>query len=230
LPIEKKLLIIKTVSHSLEILHKLGIVHGDLKLNNILIKRNDHGYYTTKLIDFDDSYFEFQPPSSRDEVVGDPFYYSPELEDYILNKHESIGSDLSCKSDIFALGIIFCQYLTGRPPGGVPPDKYPSHIVNNGGEISITNSVELPIELTNLVNSMLLKKANDRPSISEIFTLLKNISSKYVTSHSHSIVKDSASEPKTSTDKIKPAAKNAFERNVIKMNDRLIISMGFKKK
>jgi len=229
LPIQKRLLIIKTVSHSLEILHKLCIVHGDLKLNNILIKKTDGGYYTSKLIDFDDSYFEFQPPSIRDEVVGDPVYYSPELENYILDKNDSIGSDLSCKSDIFALGIIFCQYLTGLLPVGVAVDKYPSHIVNNGGVISIANSIELPNELIGLVNSMLLKNAKDRPSISEIFTLLKSISSIHDISHIHGVIKDSAVDTIKNSDKINPLTKNVFERNVIKMNDRLTISMGFKK-
>src|SRR3954470_12225163 len=46
-----KLVLLKTVAHSLRILHDLDIVHSDLKPSNVLIKKTDFGY-TTKLIDF----------------------------------------------------------------------------------------------------------------------------------------------------------------------------------
>jgi serine/threonine protein kinase len=50
-----QLVLLKTVAHSLKILHDLEIVHSDLKPSNVLIKRTELGY-TTKLIDFDSSY------------------------------------------------------------------------------------------------------------------------------------------------------------------------------
>ena len=49
-----KLVLLKTVAHSLRILHDLDIVHSDLKPSNVLIKRTEFGY-NTKLIDFDSS-------------------------------------------------------------------------------------------------------------------------------------------------------------------------------
>ncbi len=228
LPLIKKLLILKTVSHSLEILHKLGIVHGDLKLTNILIKKTEGDFYTSKLIDFDDSYFEGQPPEIRDEVVGDPVYYSPELENYILNKNDSVGSDLLCKSDIFALGIIFCQYLTGELPMGVPKDKYPSNIVNNGAKIQITNSSEFPPELINIVNSMLSKTPNDRPSVSEVFNTLKKIATTYKVSMYDDVMIERTADPIAVSEKKASTHGKTPEKNFIR-RDKLTISMGFKK-
>lgn len=226
LPLSKKLLILKTISHSLDILHKLSIVHGDLKPNNILIKNTDEGLFTSKLIDFDNSYFEGKPPSIRDEVVGDPVYYSPELEDYILKEEEENGSTLSCKSDIFALGIIFCQYLTGLFPKGVSFDRYASNVVNNDTIIEIDNNSELPSELIELVNTMLLKSSEDRPKISEVFLALKKLGQK------HSITHEPLSDSISSIDehvKHYPIKKKYPEKNTVIFSPKLKMNMGYKK-
>ena len=76
-----QLVLLKTVAHSLKILHDLDIVHSDLKPSNVLIKRTELGY-TTKLIDFDSSYVVGNPPPPE-EIVGTMNYYSPELVSYI---------------------------------------------------------------------------------------------------------------------------------------------------
>ena len=61
LPFQDQLVLLKTVAHSLRILHDRGIVHGDLKPSNVLVKRTELGY-TTKLIDFDSAYLAGEPP------------------------------------------------------------------------------------------------------------------------------------------------------------------------
>ena len=76
-----QLVLLKTVAHSLKILHDLSIVHSDLKPSNVLIKRTELGY-TTKLIDFDSSYIVGTPPPPED-IVGTMTHYSPELVRYI---------------------------------------------------------------------------------------------------------------------------------------------------
>ena len=68
-----QLVLLKTVAHSLKILHDLDIVHSDLKPSNVLIKRTELGY-TTKLIDFDGSYVVGKPPPPE-EIVGTMNYY-----------------------------------------------------------------------------------------------------------------------------------------------------------
>jgi serine/threonine protein kinase len=60
LDFSSQLVLLKTVAHSLKILHDLHIVHSDLKPSNVLIKRTELGY-TTKLIDFDSSYLVGNP-------------------------------------------------------------------------------------------------------------------------------------------------------------------------
>lgn len=228
LELGKRLLILKTISHSLQILHKLGIVHGDLKPNNILIKANDKGYYTSKLIDFDNCYFEGQPPIIREEVVGDPVYYSPELENYVLNKKSTPGSKLRCKSDIFALGVIFSQYLTGKLPSGVSVENYASNVVNNGGNIKIADEMKLlPVNLKSLINSMMRKTPRGRPSIDIVFNVLKEISSSYKISEDESFKHEILDSPKA-LDEITVVRTGVPKKNIIKTG-RLSISMGWKK-
>jgi serine/threonine protein kinase len=64
LDVAAQLVLMKTVAHSLKILHDLHIVHSDLKPSNVMIKRTELGY-TTKLIDFDSSYIVGQPAAAR---------------------------------------------------------------------------------------------------------------------------------------------------------------------
>lgn len=167
---ENKLLILKTVSHSLRVLHSANIVHGDLKPDNILIKKTETGNFTTKLIDFDNSYFNGEPPAQT-EVVGDMVYYSPELGDYL--KDECTKPELlTVKSDIFSLGLIFHQYFTGAlPEFDVDKFNYAYVAVNNGEKLKFHDG--LSEKMCSLLDIMLAKDTADRPSINTVFNSLK---------------------------------------------------------
>ena len=173
LPLDKILLIAKSAVHSIKILHGLKIVHGDLKPDNLPIKEAMKGY-VVKLIDFDDSYFEGNPPADRENLVGTPEYYSPEQAAYIMDEDEEIeGNTLTCKSDIFTLGIIFCEYFTGEKP--ILPSGYRNTwtCINDGHSISFCKKIHPQVET--LIQKMLLKNSEERPTISEVFNALKEI-------------------------------------------------------
>lgn len=170
LPFKTKLVLLKTITHSLKILHDLKIVHGDLKPDNILIKKTATGNYTTKLIDFDDSYFDKEPPDNE-SIVGSPEYYSPELQLYVKEK---VGKgSMTTKSDIFTLGIIFTEYLNGKRPSF--DEKYNSlaQSVADGNitSVRIKDDMEFP-GLSELINGMLSFEYDKRPDINEVFNRL----------------------------------------------------------
>lgn len=171
---ERKLLIMRVVAHSLSILHKIGIVHGDLKPANILIKISDTGTYTSKLIDFDDSYFEREPPQDAELVIGDPAYYSPELLDYILTNDPAKRAGITTKSDIFALGLIFAEYWTGDLPE-YNASKYNScaTAVLHGDKLSLSKH-SLPSEVGSLLTKMFEYDPLNRPSASAVLSWLKS--------------------------------------------------------
>jgi eukaryotic-like serine/threonine-protein kinase len=164
-----QLVLMKTVSHSLKILHDLEIVHSDLKPSNVLIKRTELGY-TTKLIDFDSSYIAGRPPPPE-EIVGTINYYSPELLGYIQEAGVT-PAELGLPSDVFALGLIYTEYLTGAPP---PFDagRYhePAVAVRSGEQLRIPRE-GIPPELADLVDQMLAPDPAQRPSIGHIHARL----------------------------------------------------------
>lgn len=174
LPINSILLIAKSAAHSIGILHKEKIVHGDLKPDNLLIKKKSDAVYITKLIDFDDSYFESRPPEDKDNLVGTPEYYSPEQASYIMDEDDEVeGSVLTCKSDIFSLGIIFTEYFTGSKP--IINGEYTSiwNCVQNDGALSFKGTLVPDVE--RLLRRMLSLRPADRPTINEVLSALKNV-------------------------------------------------------
>ena len=63
LPEADKIRICKALLHCMEGLHHAGIVHADVKLDNVLFRKLPSGKITGKVIDFDNSFWEAQPPS-----------------------------------------------------------------------------------------------------------------------------------------------------------------------
>jgi len=167
-----QLVLMKSVAHSLKILHDLRIVHGDLKPSNILLKRTELGV-TTKLIDFDSAYIAGNPPPFE-EIVGTINYYSPELLGYI----QDVGvpaSELGVASDIFALGLIYTEFLTGAAP---PFDTARYHeaavAVRTGEKLQIPRTGVVPA-LADLVDDMLLASPAQRPTIAQVHATLMSI-------------------------------------------------------
>ena len=179
----KKLLI--TATGALKTVHSHNIVHSDLKLKNILLVKNSHGGYSAKLIDFDNSYIIGNLP---DEPGGDIFYYSPELallSQYSddLEERAPYEADMTTKSDIFSLGLIFHFYLTGEhvkyadlPPNLIKLQEKgkslsPTVVLLNGGKLVVSNKIKEPA-LKALVESMLKLKHEDRPDATEVYKTL----------------------------------------------------------
>lgn len=173
LPAESIITIARSVCQSVSILHDVKIVHGDLKPDNILIKETSRNLYAGKLIDFDDSYFSEEPPAERENIVGTPEYYSPELAAYIMDEDDEIkGTTLTLASDVFALGVVFCEYFTGAKP--ITGTSLPTwSAIVKGNPISFSKPIKPEIET--LLRSMLSLRADDRPTIRKVQTELREI-------------------------------------------------------
>lgn len=165
-----RLVLLKTVAHSLKILHDLRIVHSDLKPSNVLVKRTELGY-TTKLIDFDSSYIAGNPPPPE-EIVGTMNYYSPELVRYIQGS--AAPGELTEASDIFALGLIYAEYLTGAMPPFDPAHHEPAIAVLHGQPLKL-GSRRAPTSVTDLIERMLLPNPAARPSVAQVHSTLMSL-------------------------------------------------------
>ena len=176
LPSENKLSITKTAAHCVKTLHKLHIAHGDLKPNNILINKTEKGDLVAKLIDFDDSFFEGEISENPEEVVGDFVYYSPELIRYIKEGGDELRDKVSCRSDIFALGIIYYQYLSGRFPSfNRSKYQYLAASVLAGKRPGLSRLRLRNKRLLLLISDMLSINPGDRPSATEILDELRGV-------------------------------------------------------
>ena len=113
LPLKYKIFLIRSICSGLFYVHSEGIVHGDLKCDNILlsndkkVKIGDYLFPIPKLADFGLGQF-----GNNNFAGGTPGFIAPE----ILK-----GSGLTFKTDIFALGMLMFEILSGLRP--IPAEK-----------------------------------------------------------------------------------------------------------
>lgn len=115
----------KSVAGGYRILHGCGVVHGDGKLTNMLLRRNSAGNYVFSLIDFDGAFSVDDVP--EDKIVATQDYFSPEMGIFSVTEVDKRDKTMiTPKHDIFCMGLIFHQLLTG---GKMPiPDRLPPHL------------------------------------------------------------------------------------------------------
>jgi serine/threonine protein kinase len=113
LPAEDAVKIVRQVLRGLAAAHNAGIVHRDLKPDNIFILKEKAGVRDyVKIIDFGISKFAEQGASSRmtrtGALMGTPHYMAPE--------QATGSSEIDRRTDIYAVGIILYEAVTGRVP------------------------------------------------------------------------------------------------------------------
>lgn len=167
LPEEEKYFLCAIIAHGIAGLHKGRVIHADLKHDNVLFMRTPAGNVTAKIIDFDSSFLETDPPAAGEEIIGDLVYFSPEACRSIWGEE----LELTCKMDIFSLGVLFHQYFAGELPG-FDREKctYPGEAVAKGE--SITVSPDLPEDLRDLLERMMLPDPALRPTAMEVYHAL----------------------------------------------------------
>jgi serine/threonine protein kinase len=168
---EHKLIVMKVLANSFARLAEHNVVHADVKPDNLLIKQTNGGFFTMKIIDFDASYLADYPPDP-DEIQGDTVYYAPETLLYIIGECDT----LTPKVDVFAMGIIFHQLLTGHMPVIKPEYDYIYESILSGDEPKLDPA--LPEHYRQLLVGMLQKEPENRLSMQQVLDLLSGFREK----------------------------------------------------
>ncbi|MBA4078322.1 MAG: hypothetical protein C0508_25060, partial [Cyanobacteria bacterium PR.023] len=143
--------ICEALSHS----HMKGIIHRDIKPSNIIISKTESGSDMVHIVDFGiarciyDEVTKTQALTKAVDIFGSPRYMSPE---------QFLGNNVTGQSDIYSLGCVFYEMLTGAPPF---TDENPVKLILQ--HISETPDLsQIPLKLQLLLLLCLAKEPEQR--------------------------------------------------------------------
>jgi tetratricopeptide (TPR) repeat protein/serine/threonine protein kinase len=114
LSIRQRLELFASVCQAIQHAHTKGIIHRDIKPTNVLVTRQD-GQAVVKVIDFGIAKAIGQRLTDKTvftdfaQMIGTPLYMSPE-------QAELSGTDIDTRSDVYSLGVLLYELLTGSTP------------------------------------------------------------------------------------------------------------------
>lgn len=163
LPIDKIVDIAAQIADGLAYAHKNGIIHRDIKPANIMLVHGDR----VKITDFGIARMSTSSGTLAGTVIGSPRYMAPE---------QVVGKPVDGRSDVFALGVVLYELLTGESPfDGDNINTTMYRIVNEAPTPPKTVNPRLPEIFDYIVAKALAKHPDERyQSAKELATDLRN--------------------------------------------------------
>jgi len=151
IPVQQVLSILRQIGQALDYAHQQDILHRDIKPSNILLDSNGNAFLTDFGIARMMSSTQF---TATGALIGTPTYMSPE---------QGQGLDLDFASDIYSLGIVLFEMLTGKAPfaSETPLAVIHKHIHERLPQLSDLRP-ELPRSIEKVINKTLEKDRKDR--------------------------------------------------------------------
>jgi len=142
------------LSCAMKYLIERNIIHRDIKPQNILVFNKT----TIKLTDFGFARY-FDESTMVETLCGSPLYMSPEIIKYKKYSH---------KADLWSIGVIFYELLTGRPPYNAKTHYELAKKIENN-PIFLPKILPLSSACTDLIHNLLQKDSNKRISWNDFF-------------------------------------------------------------
>ncbi|MBI4854463.1 MAG: SUMF1/EgtB/PvdO family nonheme iron enzyme [Acidobacteria bacterium] len=118
LPVERSITIVRQVCLALDAAHRSGIIHRDIKPDNIVLEKNNGQGELVKVLDFGIAKLKDGPSNEiggrltrQGVIIGSPHYLSPE---------QCQNSELDARSDLYSLGIVLYEMFTADVPFKAP--------------------------------------------------------------------------------------------------------------
>jgi serine/threonine-protein kinase len=161
LALDRALEIFTPVCAGIDRAHQLGIIHRDIKPDNIMVDERPGGSTAVKVVDFGIAMLQDMLASGSSRltgtgvVVGTANYMSPE---------HCRGAEVDARSDIYSLGVVLYEMLTGRVPfaASAPSAIIVAH-VNEAPAPPRTLRPDLPPAVERVVLDALAKRPEERP-------------------------------------------------------------------
>jgi eukaryotic-like serine/threonine-protein kinase len=175
LPYDVAAILAMQVARAMDYVHYRGIVHRDIKPANIMIARTGG----VKVMDFgiarDTSFGDLTEAGTG---IGTPAYMSPE---------QVLGDKLDARSDIFSLGVVLYQMVTGKKPFVEDEKKSAMHKIRlEKHESARSVNPEVPRELNTIIDRCLEKQPRDRwRSAQHMVMALERFLAKHVEMNHH---------------------------------------------
>lgn len=172
LPVHEAARIFGEVASALDLAHRRGVIHRDVKPQNVLI---ESGSGRALLTDFGIARTEQREQlTATGMVLGTPAYMSPE---------QVTGETVDHRSDLYSLGIMAYEMLTGRSPfAGTTPRELLVRRVTEAAEPVERVNPEIPEDLATLVNRCVAPDPAERvQSATEIVEVLEGLRATAVT-------------------------------------------------
>lgn len=172
--VERSIKILAQACDALDHAHKMGVIHRDVKPTNFVLINYDEEKDFVKVVDFGVAKLMNATPDGQrltqaGEVCGSPVYMSPE---------QCTGGELDQRSDIYSMGIVVYETLTGKLPilGKTMVDTMSKHISEMPPTFQQARpDLYIPERLEQVVFKALAKDPNDRhQSMDELRIELEN--------------------------------------------------------
>ncbi|MGA1791968.1 MAG: serine/threonine protein kinase [bacterium] len=149
-PVDISLIIFYEIVKALEYAHNQGIIHRDLKPANIIVSEEGR----LKLLDFGIAHVKETTLTTPGVILGTYSYMSPE---------QAIGTKIDHRSDIFSLGIIMYELLTGERPFKREGDREVTEQIIRAKPVSPKKlNPSIPRPLVKIIKKCLKKKPKKR--------------------------------------------------------------------
>jgi len=151
LPIPQVLDIATQISSGLAAAHEKGIVHRDIKPQNILVDKNNH----VKILDFGLAKLKGVSSLTKESsTLGTVHYMSPE---------QTMGKDVDHRTDIWSLGVMLYEMITGQPPFKGDYEQAVIYSILNEEPGSLTSiRKDAPPEFDRILEKALAREPEDR--------------------------------------------------------------------
>jgi serine/threonine-protein kinase len=150
LPVQRTVGIIADVTAALDYAHSQGVVHRDIKPANIMMLNDGR----VKVTDFSIAQVVDAAQTRTGVILGTPNYMSPEQVD---------GKSLDGRSDLFSLGIVFYELLTGARPFKGDSLNAVLYAISHNAHTPLSKAASgIPACVTAIVNRLLAKRAAKR--------------------------------------------------------------------